>query len=200
MHVIVMNPFTFSVRRSLSALLLVAALLSCGIRNAMAADGDAPASAAADKDITKNPMIRNLVGEWEAKGELTGPDGTTYTITEQWTGAVVSENTLAIEGKREINGGQSDFKWTVILHSDTGVYEATHVIDNKETQRFEGSFSEATNTMELTSPLDGGGTMKLVRAFTSEDFNAFETEVTFTNEKGEVYIRGKLMSTKVKKA
>lgn len=198
MHVMVMNPFTRSVRRFFSALLLMTALLSCGIRNAMAADGDAPAAGAAEKGIAKNPMIRNMVGQWEAKGELTGPDGTMYTITEQWTGAVVSENTLAIEGKREINGGQTDFKWTIILHADTGVYEATHVIDNKDTQRFEGSFSEATNTMELTSPLDGGGTMKLVRAFTSEDYNAFDTEVTFTNEKGEVYIRGKLVSKKVK--
>jgi hypothetical protein len=195
-----MNPFIPSVRRSFSALLLVAALLGCGIHNGMAADGDAPAAAAADKGIAKNPMIKNLVGEWEAKGELTGPDGTVYTITEQWTGAVVSENTLAIEGKREINGGQSDFKWTIILNSDTGVYEATHVIDNNQTQRFEGSFSEETHTMELTSPLDGGGTMKLVRAFTSEDYNTFDTEVTFTNEKGEVYIHGKLVSKRVKKA
>ncbi|QIF03669.1 DUF1579 domain-containing protein [Roseimicrobium sp. ORNL1] len=159
-----------------------------------------PLAADDSKGIAKNPMIKNLVGEWEAKGELTGPDGSTYTITEQWTGAVVSENTLAIEGKREINGGQSDFKWTIILNADTGVYEATHVIDNNQTQRFEGSFSEETHTMELISPLDGGGTMKLVRVFTSEDYNTFDTEVTFTNEKGEVTIRGKLVSKRVKKS
>lgn len=170
----------------------------CGVLFSWFVSG--PVSADDAKGIAKNPMIRNMVGEWEAKGELTGPDGTTYSITEQWTGAVVSENTLAIEGKREINGGQSDFKWTIILNSDTGVYEATHVIDNNQTQRFEGSFSEETHTMELISPLDGGGTMKLVRVFTSEDYHTFDTEVTFTNEKGEVSIHGKLVSKKVKKA
>lgn len=194
----VMSSSISSVRRTLSVLLSMAALLGCGTSNITAADGDAPAAAASDKDIARNPMIRNMVGEWEAKGELTGPDGTVYAITEHWTGAVVSENTLAIEGKREINGGPSDFKWTIILHSDTGVYEATHVIDNNQTQRFEGSFSEETKTMELTSPLDGGGTMKLVRIFTGEQFDTFETEVTFTNDKGEVSIRGKLVSKRVK--
>jgi hypothetical protein len=173
-----------------------------------AADGDTPAKAAAspvapaaaesDKDIAKNPIIKHLVGEWEAKGELTGQDGNVIAIKEEWKGSVVSTNTFSIEGKRVINSEESVYKWTITQNPDTGVYEAMHVINNGETQRFEGNFSEPSLSVEWIAQLDGGSTIKLVESFTGGAKDAFDTDVTFTNGKGETTLSGKIANKKVK--
>lgn len=169
-----------------------------------AADGDAPVKTApspatpADSDIAKNPILKHLVGEWEAKGELTGQDGNVITIKEEWKGTVVSANTFTIEGKRTINSEESVYKWTITQNPGTGVYEAMHSINNGETQRFEGSFSEPNLSVEWVAQLDGGSTIKLVETFTGEAKDAFDTEVTFTNGKGETTLSGKIENKKVK--
>jgi hypothetical protein len=155
-------------------------------------------SADGDKDIAKNPVIKHFVGEWEAKGELTGQDGNVITIKEEWKGVVVSANTFAIEGKRVINNEESVYKWTITQNPDTGVYEAMHVINSGEAQRFEGNFSEPNFTVEWVAQLDGGSTIKLVESFTNEARDAFDTEVTFTNGKGETTLSGKVSNKKVK--
>jgi hypothetical protein len=157
-----------------------------------------PAAAEANKDIAKNPVIKHFMGEWEAKGDLTGQDGNVITIKEEWKGAAVSENTFTIEGKREINGEESVYKWTITHNPDTGVYEAMHTINNGDTQRFEGTLSEAALTVEWVAQLDGGSTIKLVESFTNEAKDAFDTEVTFTNGKGETTLSGKIANKKVK--
>lgn len=183
---------------SLCAMAALLAWTPCVMMMNSVSAAEPPAVAEAEKDISKNAIIKYLVGEWEAKGELTGQDGNVITIKEAWKGAVVSENTFAIEGKREINGETSDYKWTITHQPDTGVYEAMHVINNGETQRFEGNFSEANLTVEWTAQLDGGATIKLVESFTSEKRDAFDTEVTFTNGKGETTLSGKIANKKVK--
>jgi hypothetical protein len=208
-----MNPFVFSPaahRTSPAAWRTVAACCVCMSLScvAFAADGDTPAKVVpspaipaateAEKDIAKNPIIKHLVGEWEAKGELTAPDGNVITIKEEWKGTVVSANTFAIEGKRVINSEESVYKWTITQNPDTGVYEAMHVINNGETQRFEGNFSEPNFSVEWVAQLDGGSTIKLVESFTGEAKDAFDTEVTFTNGKGETTLSGKIANKKVR--
>lgn len=203
-----MTPFALSVlvRPRPVSLVIALAFLGCAFlapTRASSAEGDAPpagtaAAAEADKDIAKNPVIKHLVGEWEAKGELTAQDGNVITIKEEWKGVVVSENTFAIEGKREINGEESVYKWTITHHPDTGVYEAMHVINNGDSQRFEGTFSEPDLSVEWVAQLDGGSTIKLLESFTSEAKDAFDTEVTFLNGKGEITLSGKIANKKVK--
>lgn len=182
--------FSLLVRRPVSSVTILLACLILATAAAFSADGD--------KDIAKNPIIKHFVGEWEAKGELTAQDGNVITIKEEWKGAVVSANTFAIEGKRVINSEESVYKWTITQNPDTGVYEAMHVINNGETQRFEGNFSEPNFSVEWVAQLDGGSTIKLVESFTGEAKDAFDTEVTFTNGKGETTLSGKITNKKVK--
>jgi hypothetical protein len=152
------------------------------------------------KDIAKHPFIKLLTGEWESTGELKGQDGNVITVKEEWTGTVVSENTFTIEGKRELNADKSDYKWTITFHPDTGVYEAMHVINSGEAQRFEGSFTEGSLSVEWTAQGDGGSVIKLLDAFTGEDRDTFDTDVSFTNGKGETTLSGKVVNKRVKKA
>ncbi len=152
------------------------------------------------KDIAKHPFIKLLVGEWESKGELTAQDGNVITVKEEWTARVDSENTFTIEGKREINSDTSDYKWTITFHPDTGVYEAMHVINSGDAQRFEGSFTEGSLSVEWTAQGDGGSVIKVHDAFTGEERDTFDTDVSFTNGKGETTLSGKIVNKRVKKA
>ncbi|HSI65365.1 MAG TPA: hypothetical protein VLE43_19725 [Candidatus Saccharimonadia bacterium] len=152
------------------------------------------------KGIAKHPFVKLLIGEWEATGELKGQDGNVITVKEEWTARVDSENTFTIEGKRELNADKSDYKWTVTFHPDTGVYEAMHVINSGEAQRFEGSFTEGSLSVEWTAQMDGGASIKLLDAFTGEERDTFDTDLTMTNGKGETTLSGKIVNKRVKKA
>jgi hypothetical protein len=152
------------------------------------------------KAVTKNPFIKLLVGEWESKGELKGQDGNVVTVKEEWTATVVSDTTFTIEGKRELNADKSTYTWTVTFHPDTGVYEAMHVINSGQPQRFEGSFTEGSLSVEWTAQMDDGGTIKLLDAFSGEERDTFDTDLNLTNGKGESTLSGKIVNKKVKKA
>lgn len=153
-------------------------------------------------DLAKHPLLKHLIGEWTAEGELTAQDGNVITIRQEWKGTVLSPDTFAIEGKREINGNgeKTDYKWTIIHNKAAGSYEAMHDPGNGgAVQRFEGSLSELTKVLEWVSRGDGGSSIKLVDAFVGEGHDTFETEVTFTNDKGETTLSGKITNRKVKK-
>ncbi len=152
------------------------------------------------KDFSQHPFLKHLIGEWTSEGQLTGQDGNVITIKEEWKGSVLAEGTFLIEGKREINGEKSDYKWT-ITYNASGTYEAKHEMSNgSDAQRFEGSISDVTNTMELSVQGDGGSTIKLVDTFVGEGHDTLETEVSFTDGKGQTTLSGKIVNKRVKKA
>lgn len=156
--------------------------------------------AQAKPDFATHPYFKHLVGDWEAAGDLQAQDGNVLKIKETWKGTMPNAGTFSIEGTREINENKSDYRWTITFNDASGTYEVKHEPGGGgETQRFEGSLSEVTLTMELSAQLGGGSMIKLVERFTGEGHDTLETEVTFTNDKGETTLSGKVINKRVKK-
>lgn len=152
-------------------------------------------------DFKTHFYFKHLIGSWTTEGELKGADGNVIKLKEEWKAGAAGENSFIIEGKRELNGNAQNYKWTITRDPATGRFEAALRSDdnNPDTLRFEINFSGEEMKMEMTA-LTGGGNSKIVLldTFPEKDRDAFETKVTFTDEKDAVTLSGTLKNTRVK--
>lgn len=153
-------------------------------------------------DFKTHFFFRHLIGEWTTEGELKGTDGNVVKLKEEWKAEALGENTLTIEGKRELNENSQNYKWTITHNPTTGLFEAAHRAsdDNSDTQRFEINLSETEMKMEMTAFLGGGNSkIVVVDTFPEKGRDTFEGKVTLTDDSGAVTLSGTLKSTRVKK-
>ena len=153
-------------------------------------------------DFKSHAFFKHLIGEWKCEGELKAADGNIVTIKEEWKADVFGENTLVMEGKREINGNSQNYKWTIIQNPSTGLYEASHQAstDSADTQRFEVLVPDKELKMEMSGFL-GSSNSKVIIVDTFADGNTdvLKSEVTLTDEKGTTTLSGTLTHKREKK-
>jgi hypothetical protein len=160
-------------------------------------------SVAEDKfDFRTHFYFKHMPGEWVTEGEFKGADGNVIKLKEEWKAEVLGDNTLVIEGRRQLNDDSQNYKWTITHNPDTGLFEAAYRIsdDNPETLRFEINLSEAEMKMEMTGFLgSGNGKAVIVDTFSGNDRDTFKGEVTLTDDSGVTTLSGTLKSTRTKK-
>lgn len=148
-------------------------------------------------------FFKFMTGNWTCEGELKGADGGTMKIMERWKGEFVSANTLAIEGKREIDGRSEAYKWTFISNPQTGAIEAAYGADPAidDTLRFEVSVSADGLKIEMTGMLDSGkAKVVVVQVFPKADHDRIEDKVTMSDESGTPVLTGELVNKRVKES
>jgi hypothetical protein len=151
-------------------------------------------SGRADEPSIKNdPVLKYFIGKWTAEGELKSKDGNVTKVKEEWKGQAVSDNTLTLEGKYDINGGSQGFEWNIIHNAGVGTYEATFRPDtaSNNSEHFEISIQEAELKVESTALLgDGTSKLNIVETITGKDHDQIESKITLTNSQGEVQLSG----------
>lgn len=152
------------------------------------------------KNLGQHPFFKAFVGEWKVEGELKGENGNVLKVTETWTGKVDEQGGLYIEGMRTVDGDTKPFKWTITHNPSTDGFEAVvSGTEPAETVRFEGSYSEVTQTLDLKAITGtGGSAITLQDSFADEGKDTLHSKVTFTGEQGNVTLEGTLVHKRVK--
>lgn len=153
-------------------------------------------------DFKSHFFLKHMLGEWVTEGDLKSADGNVIKLKEEWKAEVLGDNTLVIEGRRQLNDDSQKYKWTITHNPATDLFEAAHRFseDNPETQRFEINFSEAEMKMEMTGFLGSGNAKAvIVDTFSGDDRDTFKGEVTLTDDSGGTTLSGTLKSTRTKK-
>lgn len=150
-------------------------------------------------ELSENAFFKQLVGNWQAEGKLTGENNHLVTITETWTGKVDAAESFTIEGSRTMNGDTQRFSWAITHNVATDSYEAVLAGGDGQTIRFEGSVSEVAQVMDLKSITGNGSSSISVKdSFKAEDKNTLHSEVTFTGDQGQTTLSGTIIHERIK--
>lgn len=156
---------------------------------------------AAALDLTQHAFFKHLIGEWEAEGELKGENDSIVTVTQTWTGRVDTEDTFSIEGSRTVNQDTQKFVWTYVNNPATGIMEATLSGGDGQPLRFEVSYSEVTQVMELKAITGNGtGSIMIEDALEAGDPAVLKSKVTFTGDQGQTTLQGVITHKRRKSA
>jgi len=142
-----------------------------------------------------HPYFKHLLGgSWKIDGELKAADGRVIKIKEEWKTQLLGDNTLTMEGSRELDGDSKNFKWT-------GLFEATHQADtsNPETVRFELDVPADGSKVEMSGSL-GNGDAKLViiDSYKDGDHDQIESQVSLKDASGTAVLSGTLLAKRDK--
>lgn len=145
-------------------------------------------------------FFKAYVGEWEMNGELQKGDGGVIKIKESWKAEFQGDDTLNIEGKRELDGNSQDFVWTMTHNPATGLYEASHhTKDSGDAIRFEVSLSETEMKIEMTALLGNNSKILITDAFADKEHDSIESKITLTDDTGATTLSGTLIHKRMKK-
>jgi hypothetical protein len=145
-------------------------------------------------------FFKAYAGEWEMTGELQKGDGGVIKIKESWKAEFQGDDTLNIEGKRELDGNSQDFVWTMTHNPATGLYEASHrAKDSGDAIRFEVSLSETEMKIEMTALLGNNSKIAITDAFADKEHDTIESKITMTDDNGATTLSGTLTHKRVKK-
>lgn len=144
-------------------------------------------------------FFKAYVGEWEMSGELQKGDGGVIKIKESWKAELVGDDTMNIEGKRELDGNFQDFTWTLTHNPTTGLYEASHrTKDSGDATRFEVSLSETEMKIEMTALLGNNSKIAITDAFVDKEHDSIESKIAMTDDTGATTLSGTLRHKRVK--
>jgi hypothetical protein len=145
-------------------------------------------------------FFKAYAGEWEMTGELQKGDGGVIKIKESWKAEFQGDDTLNIEGKRELDGNSQDFVWTLTHNPTTGLYEASHRIkDSGDAIRFEVSVSGTEMKIDMTALLGNNSKIAITDAFADKEHDTIESKITMTDDTGATTLSGTLTHKRVKK-
>jgi hypothetical protein len=150
----------------------------------------------------KHAFFKHLTGAWKSSGELVSKEKT-QAVTEEWEGKASSDTEFQIKGTRTFDGEMQKFRWSFTRNAATDTLEAIMVTNDDEAGRlrFEISYSEVENVMELTAPMGNGASKLLLKARFEDDKPAHEKlvfDLIITGDDGEENLKGKVSHEKVK--
>jgi len=151
--------------------------------------------------FNKSAFFKAFAGEWTMEGELKGTEGKVVKFKEEWKAEILSDDTMTIEGKRDLDNNSQSYKWTLTHNPTTGLYEANHsVADSGDSLRFEVNLMETEMKMEISGFIGSSNSkVTIVDSFSGADRDNLESKITLTDDTGATTLSGTVTHKRTKK-
>ena len=141
-------------------------------------------------DLSSHPFFDAIEGDWVGEGELVEAEGKTIPVREEWTGSWTADGTFLMEGRRQWNDEEQEFRWAFSYNTTTELFECAYRQTGMDDPvRFEVSLTD--KRARIVSQFgDGGSDLVITNRLTEE---GIEGEVFWKNENGQDFLAGTVL-------
>lgn len=135
-------------------------------------------------------VFAKLVGDWEARGELTNADdGSVTTIRETWTGKQDGDAAFEMSGTRTFGDEEPHtFTWRFLYNPTTELIECDLTMSTMDQpMRFEVQVNTENSSVTMKTPFGEGGELHIVNRVETDKMAG---EVKMTDANGNQSVSG----------
>ncbi len=148
-------------------------------------------TAFAQKPFSEHEYFSQAIGKWKSKGDLVAADGNTVPVSEELESKITEDGTFVIEGSRNMNGQEQDFRWVFSFNESTDLFECDyHHTGMENPVRME--VSVVGKKIEMRAPLGNSGN-ELVVSHELTDADTVDGYVLLQSVDGQSLLEGKIV-------